>query len=156
MTAAASLQQRDAPHQLWLDVARPVQPRPRRARAGTATEQTPSPAVQDQPAPQNQFELRMVPAADAPPARTAFQVKTMPDAPVPRGPGQARSFATWLINQGKQSGSLGELARAVKLDRLFPKTGSADDVRARFSAAGADGDAFAALDDAEREFDRLG
>ena len=47
------------------------------------------------------------------------------------------------------------MAKAAKLDRLFPKNGTVDDVRARFSAAGADGDAFMALDDAEHEYDRL-
>jgi hypothetical protein len=38
--------------------------------------------------------------------------------------------------------------------RLFPRDGSADDVRARFSSVGADGDAFEALDDAERAYER--
>jgi hypothetical protein len=70
-----------------------------------------------------------------------------PDEPVP--------FAAWLLDQSKRSGTLGELARAAKLDRAFPGSGSADDVRARFNAAGADGDAFEALDDAEREYDQL-
>jgi hypothetical protein len=56
--------------------------------------------------------------------------------------------------QTKRSGTLGELAKAAKLDRSFPKSASADDVRRRFCAAGADGDAFEALDAAEREFDR--
>lgn len=65
------------------------------------------------------------------------------------------SFAEWLIAQGKRPGLIGDLAKAAKLDRSFPREGSAEDVRARFSAAGADGDAFAALDDAERLYDRI-
>jgi hypothetical protein len=64
------------------------------------------------------------------------------------------AFTVWLRTQTKRTGVIGDLAKAAQGDRLFPKTGSADDVRARFSAVGADGDAFEALDYAEREFDR--
>ena len=63
-------------------------------------------------------------------------------------------FAAWLLAQAGRSGAVGELAKAAKLDRLFPRKGSADEVRARFSVAGADGDAFEALDDAERAYNR--
>jgi hypothetical protein len=63
-------------------------------------------------------------------------------------------FGEWLLAQGKRSGLLGELAKAAKLDRSFPKGGTAGAIRARFNAVGADGDAFEALDDAEREYDR--
>jgi len=63
-------------------------------------------------------------------------------------------FGTWLLEQGNRRGTLGELAKAARLDRLFPRKGHADAVRARFSAAGADGDAFEALDDAERDYER--
>jgi hypothetical protein len=64
-------------------------------------------------------------------------------------------FGAWLLDQAKRSGMLGELAKAVKLDRRFPKTGSVEDVRRHFGSIGAEGDAFEALDDAEREYDRL-
>lgn len=64
------------------------------------------------------------------------------------------SFGEWVLEQAKRAGMLGELARAARLDRQFPKRGIVDDVRAHFSAVGADGDAFAALEDAEREYDR--
>lgn len=148
---AASPQQTDGPHQLWLDVARPIQPRPRR----TAREVGNMPQIHG-PAPQSQFELRMAPAPAMAAPKIVAPVRAPAYVPAPPELAQRPSFAAWLVNQGKQPGSLGELARAVKLDRLFPKAGSADDVRARFSAAGADGDAFEALDDAEREFDRLG
>ena len=70
-------------------------------------------------------------------------------------PAPAPAFGSWLLDQAKRPGSIGELAKAAKLDRQFPKAGTADVVRARFSAAGADGDAFEALDDAEREYDRI-
>lgn len=84
-------------------------------------------------------------------AAAALPAETAAGAPEP----DARpSFATWLLGQSKSGGTLGELAKAAKLDRGFPKAGSADDVRARFNAAGADGDAFEALDDAERDYDR--
>jgi hypothetical protein len=96
----------------------------------------------------------MVPVTTEMPARTAFQIRAAVDRPAAVHAGQPRPFAAWLIDQSRQPGTLGELAKAAKLDRSFPKAGSADDVRARFSAAGADGDAFEALDDAEREFDR--
>jgi hypothetical protein len=110
------------------------------------------------PLPPAQLELRMAPPRPAPPA-----VAAKPAAPsVPRPPvppivekTMSMSFAAWLLDQSGRKGVIGDLAKAARLDRQFPKNGSADDVRARFSAAGADGDAFEALDDAEREYDRL-
>ncbi|WP_404711436.1 hypothetical protein [Sphingomonas sp. MMS24-J13] len=144
----------DGPCQLWLDVARPIQTRPR-----VTPEQRERRAKSDFVASVgSQMELRMVaapavvaPAETPPPIRARPKTEYAAPLEAPRAP----SFAAWLLNQTKQSGTLGELAKAAKLDRLFPRTGSADDVRARFSAAGADGDAFEALDDAERTFDRL-
>jgi hypothetical protein len=153
---AVSLQQLDGPRQLWLDVARPIQPRPRRARdnaGGEAGGETQPPSPSPLP-PQGQFELRMTPAPVEAPARTAFQIRAAVDRSGPAYAGQPRPFAAWLMNQTRQPGTLGELAKATRLDRSFPKSGTADDVRAHFSAAGADGDAFEALDDAERAFDR--
>ena len=79
------------------------------------------------------------------------QLKAAPHPPVEMA---SRPFGAWLLEQVKRLGSLGELAKAAKADRLFPKNGSVDDARKRFGEAGADGDAFAALDDAEREFER--
>jgi hypothetical protein len=70
-------------------------------------------------------------------------------------PSTSAPFGAWLVDQAKRPGMLGELAKAVKLDRRFPKTGSVEDVRRHFGSIGAEGDAFEALDDAEREYDRL-
>lgn len=146
------------PEQLWLDVARPIQPRPprerrevpRRLRAGEA--------------PGPQMELTM---AARPPARTTIPPGAQAVAPAPEPPAspppsasevqraaERPCFVTWLLGQGKSGGTVGELAKAARADRMFPRRGSVEDVRALFDAAGADGDAHAALDDAERAYDR--
>jgi hypothetical protein len=97
------------------------------------------------------MEMRMVLTPPAP-----FLPVLPPITPLPSAlhAQKVAPFGAWLLDQGKRPGSLGDLARAARLDRMFPKSGTADDVRSRFNAAGADGDAFAALDDAEREYDR--
>jgi len=137
----------DRPQQLWLDVERPIAVRARRAakvsdRADGAAR-----------GPSRQMELNMNPprAIVAPPrAPTPARPEIAGGAEMPT----RQPFGTWLLEQSKRPGSLGELAKAAKLDRGFPKNGSADDVRKRFAQAGADGDAFEALDDAEREYER--
>lgn len=205
----------DPPRQLWLDVARPIQPRPRRTSAARrlallpaaglqmempiaapADEGLPTPPCIAEPAtseaglpttaeaaalaegaalvamsaspptrarPPARLNARE-PAESSASPRTAtpsidYSSEPIGVDPVPTGrddghaPG--RSFAAWLLAQVKQPGTLGELARAARLDRSFPKVGSVDQVRARFCQIGADGDAFAALEDAERDYDRL-
>jgi hypothetical protein len=137
----------DQPQQLWLDVERPVAVRTRRAG------KIPLRANGEAPGPSRQMELNMNPP------RTSVVPAKAPGPPRPAVDESAESprpqpFGTWLMDQGKRPGSLGELARAAKTDRSFPKGGSVDDVRKRFAQAGADGDAFEALDDAEREYDR--
>jgi hypothetical protein len=62
-------------------------------------------------------------------------------------------FVTWLLGQSKSGGTIGELAKAARADPFFPRKGSAEAVRAHFGKAGADGDAYAALEDAERAYD---
>lgn len=149
--------QTEPPQQYWLDVARPIQPRPlneRRARGRLPRSGLPPASPQ--------MELRMVApapvaampaAAPAPPVAAAVVESA---APVLRdGPAPGPCFVAWLRDQGKKGGAIGELAKAARTDPRFPKKGSADDVRARFASAGADGDAFAALDDAERAYDRI-
>src|SRR5438309_1833310 len=123
--AAAASRQSDGPCQLWLDVERPIQTRPRHK-----AEQVERHAKNDFVASVGgQMELRMVAAATvAAPVEAPPPIRARPKAvhAVPAESARAPSFAAWLLNQTRQSGTLGELARAAKLDRLFPKTGSAD------------------------------
>jgi len=95
-----------------------------------------------------------------PPGAQAVVTARPPSAPPPplaievREAAERPCFVTWLLGQGKSGGTVGELAKAARGDRMFPRRGSVEDVRALFDAAGADGDAHAALDDAERAYDR--
>jgi len=141
----------ERPQQLWLDVERPIVTRPRRPRATL-------PDVPMQSAADRQMELRMVPAPV--PVKPIPKVAVRPIVePVQRSSAAQADrrppFGGWLLDQTKRPGLIGELAKSVKLDRLFPKRGTVDEVRARFAAVGADGDAFMALDDAELEYERL-
>lgn len=63
------------------------------------------------------------------------------DPPIP--------FGSWLLAQQQHRGLIGLLAKAAKADIGFPKMGAPDDVRSRLTLAGADGDMFEAIDDAE-------
>jgi len=138
-----------AAQQPWFEASGTVAPRRPRPKAPKRPKETAEAAPQ--------LELRMKPASAAPaPVVEAPLPRRVPIVHQPAPPSEPlrRTFGSWLLDQAKRPGSLGELAKAAKLDRLFPKTGSADDLRRRFGAAGADGDAFEALDDAEREYDR--
>lgn len=150
MTAAAV--QPDRAQQLWLDVARPIQPRPVRGRPAPARPPQPG-----EPAPQMELRMAVAPRKPAAPERNAdtiAEARTLPACAAPiEGPRPC--FATWLLGQSKSGGAIGELAKAARVDRLFPRAGDADIVRLRFDKVGADGDAYAALDDAERAYDRL-
>jgi hypothetical protein len=146
----------EPPQQLWLDVARPIQPAPSlRGRASPARR-----ASEDQAWLGAQMELRMsarlAPLVAAPCEAPAVPIAKAPAPLVPEAPiADARPcFVTWLLGQSKSGGTVGELAKAARADRLFPRTGSAEEVRVRFDRAGADGDAYAALEDAERAYDR--
>lgn len=150
--ASAARNVSEPPQQLWLDVARPIQPRLPRDRG------TPQPRQPRADASQDQMELRMSAAAPL--------VQPTPAIPKPRpadrlaasqveAPSGRPSFVKWLLAQSKCGGAVGDLAKAARADTQFPRDGSADDVRMRFGKAGADGDAYAALDDAERAYDRL-
>jgi hypothetical protein len=63
-----------------------------------------------------------------------------------------QSFGEWLLARTDRKGWIGDLAKAAKADRDFPKRGSPGDVRKRLQQMGADGDAFEALDDAELDW----
>lgn len=83
--------------------------------------------------------------ADAPPERIAER----PLAPREEQAGR-EPFGRWLLSQHKRGDWIDALAAAARADAGFPKTGTADAVRARLHALGADGDAFEQVDDAER------
>jgi hypothetical protein len=148
------------PRQYWLDVARPIQTRLPHDRPALLRPQRRA----DDAHAGRQMELRMVapapPAAPTPIVAPLIVLKAQPrpdvmmQTPTPVTP-PPLTFVKWLIAQNRSGGAIGDLAKAARLDPLFPKDGSADAVRARFSKAGADGDAFAALDDAELAYDRL-
>ncbi len=65
------------------------------------------------------------------------------------------TFGTWLLAQQTRKGWVGDLAKAAKADRAFPKRGSPDDVRKRLQEMGAEGDVYEALDDAELDWSGL-
>jgi len=58
-------------------------------------------------------------------------------------------FGRWLLEQTKRDGWIGDLAKAAKADRGFPKAGDPDAVRKRLGELQAEGDMFEAVDDAE-------
>lgn len=61
-------------------------------------------------------------------------------------------FGEWLLRQSSRKDWIGDLAKAAKADRSFPKGGTVDDVRRRLQEQGADGDVHEALDDAELDW----
>ena len=157
------------PEQLWLDVARPIQTRPpreRRTAGGRAGNEGPAQATQMELRMSARPPVQIVVAPTGAVRADRVQTGTVHTDAVPAakpGPLPVREpaiadtrpcFVTWLLGQGKSGGTIGELAKAARADRLFPRKGSADDVRARFDGTGADGDAYAALEDAERAYDR--
>lgn len=62
------------------------------------------------------------------------------------------SFGRWLLEQSERPGLIGNLAKAAKADRAFPKDGSPEEVRKRISSLGADPDMHEALEDAELDW----
>lgn len=145
----------DAPQQYWLDMERPIQPRPPRERLARGRGRQVEGSLAG-----TQMALTMTPAHL--PVVPVTEDRMEAPAPPPRVPAEpalvvqeARPcFVVWLREQGKRKDAIGELAKAVRIDPAFPRAGSADDVRSRFGKVGADGDAFAALEDAERAYDQ--
>lgn len=74
-------------------------------------------------------------------------VEDAPEAPVP--------FGRWVLQQIDRGGFIGELAKAAKADRAFPKDGDAEAVRKRLGDTGADPEMFDAVDDAELDWSAL-
>jgi hypothetical protein len=63
-----------------------------------------------------------------------------------------RPFGEWLYQQASRDDWIGTLAKQAKSDPRFRWDTTADDLRKRLHEAGAEGDAFEALDDAEAEW----
>jgi len=59
-------------------------------------------------------------------------------------------FGSWLVAQVNRSGWIGDLAKAAKADRGFPRDADPEFVRAHLSGKQADSDMLEAVDDAER------
>lgn len=64
-------------------------------------------------------------------------------------------FGFWLLSQVNRSGWIGDLAKAAKADRGFPRDGDPDRVRAHLNEKQADSDMIEAVDDAESIWLRL-
>jgi len=62
------------------------------------------------------------------------------------------AFGAWLLQQRDRGDWVDGLANAARADRAFPKQGDPEAVRKHLRAAGADGDAFQAIDDAELDW----
>ncbi|GAA3721787.1 hypothetical protein GCM10022268_32490 [Sphingomonas cynarae] len=61
-------------------------------------------------------------------------------------------FGRWLLTQRDRGDWVDGIADAARADRTFPKKGDPEAVRAYLRKQQADGDAFAALDDAENDW----
>ncbi len=61
-------------------------------------------------------------------------------------------FGAWIVAQVDRHGPIGDLVKAAKADRAFPREGSPEDVRKHLSRMQADGDMFDAVDDAETDW----
>ncbi|WP_235532442.1 MULTISPECIES: YozE family protein [unclassified Sphingomonas] len=62
------------------------------------------------------------------------------------------AFGQWLMTQKDRSDLVGQLAAGAAVDRRFPRTGDPEAVRKHLSAMQAEGDMFAAVDDAESDW----
>ncbi len=62
------------------------------------------------------------------------------------------TFGEWITNQPDRGDWLDGIADTARADRTFPKTGDPEAVRKHLRNQQADGDAFAAVDDAESEW----
>tara|TARA_R110000787_G_scaffold208846_7_gene318886 strand:+ start:22928 stop:23149 length:222 start_codon:yes stop_codon:yes gene_type:complete len=65
---------------------------------------------------------------------------------------QGDTFGTWLVAQTKRDDWIGTLAKSAKADPKFRVSMTPDDLRKKLQEAGAEGDSFEALDDAEADW----
>jgi hypothetical protein len=61
-------------------------------------------------------------------------------------------FGKWLLAQRDRGDWVDGIADAARADRTFPKNGDPEAVRGHLRKQQADGDAFAAIDDAESDW----
>lgn len=61
-------------------------------------------------------------------------------------------FGRWLLTQRDRGDWVDAIADAARADRTFPKSGDSEAVRKHLRSQQADGDAFAAIDDAESDW----
>ncbi len=64
----------------------------------------------------------------------------------------AAAFGQWLLTQKDRTDLVGQLAAGAAVDRRFPRNGDPEVVRKHLSAMQAEGDMFAAVDDAESDW----
>lgn len=62
------------------------------------------------------------------------------------------AFGQWLLAQRDRGDWVDGIADAARVDRTFPRNGDPEAVRAHLRKQQADGDAFAAIDDAESDW----
>jgi uncharacterized protein YozE (UPF0346 family) len=62
------------------------------------------------------------------------------------------AFGRWLLTQRDRGDWVDGIAEAARADRTFPKDGDPEAVRAHLRRQQTDGDAFAAVDDAESDW----
>ena len=62
---------------------------------------------------------------------------------------ESEPFGEWLLTQANREGWIGDLAKAAKADRGFPRGGDPDVVRKHLSEKQAESDMLEAIDDAE-------
>ena len=62
------------------------------------------------------------------------------------------AFGRWLLEQRDRGDWVDGIADAARADRTFPKNGDPEAVRKHLRGQQADGDAFAAVDDAESDW----
>ena len=74
------------------------------------------------------------------------------DVNAPRYHTKAEPFGRWLIAQKDRGDWIDGIAIAARADRYFPKDGDPEAVRKHLRDQQADGDAFAAIDDAETDW----
>lgn len=64
----------------------------------------------------------------------------------------SETFGRWLLKQRARGDWVDGLADAARADRTFPKDGDPEAVRGHLRKQQADGDVFAAIDDAESDW----